>query len=30
MLENEADIEEYITELREKLLKILKEKNIRV
>ncbi|KKG09807.1 BREX system P-loop protein BrxC [Methanosarcina sp. 2.H.A.1B.4] len=30
MLENEEDIEEYITQLREKLLKILEEKNIRV
>jgi len=30
MLENETDIEEYITQLREKLLKILEEKNIRV
>ncbi|KKH46858.1 BREX system P-loop protein BrxC [Methanosarcina sp. 1.H.A.2.2] len=30
MLENEEDIEEYITQLRGKLLKILKEKNIRV
>ena len=30
MLENETDIEEYVTQLREKLLKILKEKNIRV
>jgi hypothetical protein len=30
MLENEADIEEYIIQLREKLLKILEEKNIRV
>ena len=30
MLENETDIEEYVTQLREKLLIILKEKNIRV
>lgn len=30
MLETEADVEEYITQLREKLLELLKEKNIRV
>ncbi len=30
MMETEADVEEYITQLREKLMEILKEKNIRV
>lgn len=30
MMETEADVEEYITQLRDKLMEILKEKNIRV
>jgi hypothetical protein len=30
MLENKEDVEEYIIQLREKLMKILEEKNIRV